>query len=200
LSGHQDSGRPAVRTHAAYLTLPFVSDTQVHADGRILGMALALPGDVTTQDRRQVLRLLAGLRFLTVGGVGRLDLERLSPEQVIHHNLRASTWTGPSRRWASVTPVLLDRFPKRNRETVESVIARGCEWVGFPPPAVLAERHSPLHGVEPSFRYCTRQSRFRLFTHATLTFDREVQGPLLVGAGRYLGLGLFRPLQEGESR
>jgi CRISPR-associated protein Csb2 len=38
-------------------------------------------------------------------------------------------------------------------------------------------------------------------THAILTFDRDVQGPVLIGAGRYRGYGLCRPLrgEEGET-
>jgi len=31
-------------------------------------------------------------------------------------------------------------------------------------------------------------------------FDREVKGPLLVGAGRFAGLGLFRMCRNGEGR
>ena len=30
--------------------------------------------------------------------------------------------------------------------------------------------------------------------HALLQFDREVEGPVLIGAGRYRGYGLCKPL------
>ena len=33
----------------------------------------------------------------------------------------------------------------------------------------------------------------RVLVHATVEFPRPVRGPLLLGAGRYFGLGLFRP-------
>jgi CRISPR-associated protein Csb2 len=36
----------------------------------------------------------------------------------------------------------------------------------------------------------------RVLVHALLTFDSPVRGPILLGAGRYVGLGLFRPLED----
>ena len=38
----------------------------------------------------------------------------------------------------------------------------------------------------------------RALVHAALEFEREVEGPILLGAGRYLGLGLFRPVIGDE--
>ena len=32
--------------------------------------------------------------------------------------------------------------------------------------------------------------------HAALTFDEPIHGPLLLGAGRFAGLGLMRPIPE----
>jgi CRISPR-associated protein Csb2 len=199
-SGHDEQGKPSSRVHAAFVALPFVSDTQVHADGRVMGMAAVLPRDISPEDRRQALRALVRVNHLTVPGVGRLELERLTAGQAVHHNLEPETWAGPARRWSSVTPVLLDRFPKKGAGVL-AVLARACQHVGLPRPAeAAADRHSPLHGVEPSFRFVVRRpgprQAPRLFTHATLTFADAVRGPLLLGAGRYFGLGLLRPLQE----
>jgi CRISPR-associated protein Csb2 len=199
-SGHDNNGRPSARPHAAYVTLPFVSDVQEHADGRVMGVAVVLPRDLPAQERRKLSRALVLVNHLVVPGVGRLELERLTADRVSPHNLRPDTWSGPSRRWGSVTPVLLDRFPRRNGRDIEDVLARGCAYVGLPRPAeVIADRYSPLHGVEPSFRYVTRRAspaKARLYTHVTLSFEQAVRGPVLLGAGRYFGLGLLRPLRE----
>jgi CRISPR-associated protein Csb2 len=200
LTGHDESGRPSARTHAAYIALPFVSDTEPHADGRVLGVAVVLPRQLDREERRLISRALAKVDHLMVPGVGRLDLERLTAEMVPPYNLRQGTWGGPARRWASVTPVLLDRFPKRGGLGLGTILKRSCEHVGLPvPDEVLPDRYSPLHGVEPSFRFVTRRSsqeKARLYTHVTLTFGERVCGPILLGAGRYFGLGLLRPLQE----
>jgi CRISPR-associated protein Csb2 len=41
----------------------------------------------------------------------------------------------------------------------------------------------------------------RVLVHARLEFAEPVRGPILAGAGRYLGLGLFRPMTyEAEGR
>jgi CRISPR-associated protein Csb2 len=200
LSGHTEKSTPTPNPHAAYVTLPFVSDTQAHADGRVMGVAVVLPRGLPAEQRRQLGRALARVDHLLVSGVGRLGLERVTPEQAVPHNLRPDTWAAPRRRWASVTPVLLDRFPRRNGRGIDAVIVRGCAYVGLPRPvAVLADRCSPLHGVEPSFRFVTRRAtptKARLYTHVQLTFAQPVRGPVLLGAGRHFGLGLLRPLQE----
>lgn len=202
LNGHDEQGRPLARTHAAFVTLPFVSDTQEHADGHVMGMAVVLPRDIATEERRRVVRALSRVDHLQVPGVGRLKLERLLPDQPITRNLRPKTWTEPRRRWASVTPVLLDRFPRRNGRGIEKIIAKGCEYIGLPRPTeVVADHHSALYGVEPSFRFITRRAgtdKAQLYTHVVLTFEQKVRGPVLLGAGRYFGLGLLRPLQEDE--
>jgi CRISPR-associated protein Csb2 len=205
-SGHDGQGKPLVKPHAAFVALPFVSDTQRHADGRVMGVAVVLPRTIRPEERRQAARALARVDHLQVPGVGRLGLERLTAERVVPHNLRTGTWSGPRRKWASVTPVLLDRFPKRGKG-VETVVARACEHIGLPRPVeVVADRYSPLHGVEPSFRFLVRRREGtgsspqpRLFTHVTLTFGQEVRGPVLLGAGRYFGLGLLRPMREDLS-
>jgi CRISPR-associated protein Csb2 len=41
-----------------------------------------------------------------------------------------------------------------------------------------------------------KKKNYRLFTHVTLTFAQAARGPVLIGSGRYFGLGLLRPLQE----
>jgi CRISPR-associated protein Csb2 len=203
LSGHDDQGRPSRKTHAAYVALPFVDETRVHADGHVLGLAVVLPRGLPAQQRRRLIRPLVGLDHLNVSGVGRLELQRLTPDMPEPQvNLREWVWARLARRWASVTPVLLDRFPKRSGRGLGKVFARSCEHVGLPHPVeVLAEHHSPLFGVEPSSRFVTQRAtpggpKARLFTHVTLTFAEPVRGPVLLGAGRYFGLGLLRPLQE----
>ncbi len=212
LSGHGGDGRPSATPHAAYVALPFASESQPHADGRVLGVAVVLPRDIDPEQRRQAMRALVRLDHLQVPGVGRLDLERVTPGQVVPYNLRPATWSGPASRWASVTPVLLDRFPKRNGRGTEAIVGRSCGHIGLAPPdEVGVDRFSPLHGVEPSFRYLTQRKapappageapapprgKARLYTHVTLTFARVVQGPVLLGAGRHFGLGLLRPLRE----
>jgi len=38
----------------------------------------------------------------------------------------------------------------------------------------------------------------RVLVHVRLVFGQPVRGPLLIGVGRYQGLGLFAPLDEQD--
>jgi len=38
----------------------------------------------------------------------------------------------------------------------------------------------------------------RQLLHASVVFEHPVAGPLVLGAGRFLGLGLMRPVPESE--
>jgi len=62
----------------------------------------------------------------------------------------------------------------------------------------------PLRGVPPSRAFHIVRpgtgERFRnhYIAHVVLEFDQPVKGPVLIGAGRYFGLGLFAPLEKRE--
>jgi CRISPR-associated protein Csb2 len=196
VSGH------GAHPHAAYVALPFVSETQRHATGTVLGVAVVFPRLIDPGLRRQALRPLAALDHLDVPGGGRIPLKRITAQSLEPPvNLRPTTWSRPSASWDTATPVLLDRFPKKGA-TAEEIVAEGCGFVGLPRPReVELSRFSRLFGVEPSGRFFkTRRAGDppRLSTHVTLRFDRPVRGPIILGAGRYFGLGLMRPV-SGEA-
>ncbi len=190
VSGHTEPGRP----HVAYLALPDVGHP--HADGHVLGLALAVPRDMPGQDLSVVLRALlvdheltevrfAGGRRLAVGyGAGR-------------HGLRSATWTGRQGEleWITVTPMMLDGHTRRGRDEA-SEVARSLVIAGYPEPAEVETSSSPLlaggvwrprPGSLPSGR------PIRPMVHARIRFPLPVIGPVLAGSMRYLGLGLFLP-------
>lgn len=70
--------------------------------------------------------------------------------------------------------------------------------IGLPAPVELDMlRSSTLSGTAPPWRYPRypgKRTRPRcVLVHARLGFDEPVRGPVLVGAGRYHGLGLLLP-------
>lgn len=118
-----------------------------------------------------------------------------------------------SRTWATVTPLVLDRHPhargddERQRE-VESLIADAVEHIGLPRPAsVIADKHSAVEGAvaaypsasAPPWTRWNVPSSFagRRLTHAWLRFAEPVRGPLIIGSGRFVGLGMCMPLERG---
>ncbi|MCA9730012.1 MAG: type I-U CRISPR-associated protein Cas5/Cas6, partial [Candidatus Eisenbacteria bacterium] len=81
------------------------------------------------------------------------------------------------------------------------IISRACVRVGLPQPAkVTAVPTIALRGAQkpryygPFPREADRTRR--ALTHAILEFEEPVLGPVLLGAGRYSGLGLFRPVRS----
>lgn len=213
LSGHQvgEQGAdtaPSTEPHLAVLPLPFVG---AHGDGGVIGVALAMPSRVDPSDERAVLRAVgrweqAGFE-LRLGALGVLRLRRVEPNEP-GTTVDRHTWARPSRDWVTVSPIGLDRHPgdlwsrdsarreKAERLATES-IRLACERVGLPRPDVVEiSRDGLLRGAD-SIRhfspYAAGNGPRRCLTHAALTFDEPVVGPLVLGAGRFLGYGLCRP-------
>lgn len=214
VSGHRPDRSPSERDHLAFLPLAHVG--REHADGHLLGLALALPRGVPPEERR---RCLGPLLFDPHGHpreielrMGRLGLWQLRLEEREHRPvaLRPETWTAippaePARRWATVTPIALDRHPKGGDRwaQVEAAIARGCERIGLPGPADVVLSPVSLFAGAPHGRRFPTLRRGRggarvQHTHAVLSFAEPIRGPVLVGAGRYFGYGLCRPLRPEE--
>lgn len=148
-------------------------------------------------------------------GLGRgvtLEVERVVWGEPGAAALRAATWCSPAREWVSVTPVALDRNPgpldSRQAATARAaahaaaaVISTACQRTGLPQPAqVDVMSASPWAGGQsaaafPPFPAAVGKPR-KVKVHARLVFAEPVFGPLLIGAGRFQGLGLFRPVLE----
>jgi CRISPR-associated protein Csb2 len=221
LSGHTAGGHASVQAHLAVVPLAFVGHQ--YATGAMLGVALILPRDASPDTRRAVYVALhrweeryrlededTPVFPLTLGEAGVLRLERVEWGSV-PATLRPSTWSGPSARWLSATPVALDRHPgdlqsrdphKQARAVEEAVttISQSCQRIGLTRPArVEVLPAAPLAGAAkarhyPPFPAESNRTR-RVLTHVLIEFDEPVAGPILLGAGRHVGLGLMRPVE-----
>lgn len=207
-SGHKASGSPTNRPHMALLPLPFVGDR--YADGRVMGLALALPRTLNPEEARRCLETFllsvdTGLpreHRLFDGQWFECQLELESRERS-PKNLDVATWTRASRVWASVTPVVLNRHFKgkdRWQQAAESV-KDACGHIGLPRPReVLLHPVSMVEGA-PHARDFPQMTRKRdggrqSHSHAVLVFEEPVRGPITVGAGRFRGYGLCRPMDS----
>jgi CRISPR-associated protein Csb2 len=205
LHGHDADGRP----HVAFLALPNVGNA--NADGHLLGMAVAIP-DLPESQRRAIVRgVLVGMSSevddpgggqrslrLRVPRIGEVDLT-YQPGLVRPWGVRPERWRQGSDRWVSVTPVVLDRYPRKG--AVEHEIARSCVRIGLPEPRHVVVSTAPLvtGGIRMRPHDLPEQSRGKLFRHVELGFDQKVAGPVLLGAGRYLGIGLMAPLSPSNA-
>jgi CRISPR-associated protein Csb2 len=222
ISGHRPDGSPVTDPHLAILPLPFVAHP--HANGIIMGVALVLPATSPLSDGRDVLLDAIG-RWEQAGegghatvylsGGGRLHLNRTAHPGAV--TLQRRTWAGPATTWTTATPVALDRFPKHwghrdegKRAAAEhaarATVADACLQAGLPFPTEVAVTTQPLMtGTEPARAHPPfvsgkgDRAHRRLLLHCTVSFGVSVEGPLLLGAGRHLGLGLLRPLREATA-
>jgi CRISPR-associated protein Csb2 len=114
-------------------------------------------------------------------------------------SLRANRLHGWSREWASVTPIVLDRHPRR-RLAIEDVVASMCGDAGLPKPDQVEAAELSLFkgGAQISRVYLGERDYLKKshMAHLRLGWKREVPGPILLGRGRYFGLGVMLPVKE----
>ncbi|MEX0776838.1 MAG: type I-U CRISPR-associated protein Csb2 [Phycisphaeraceae bacterium] len=239
VSGHQADGSACDdgAGHMGCIPLPFVGHE--HADGHLLGMGLVFPRSVDRPERGRVL----GPLLMNSNGKPReieLKLGRLGVWTVKKRDwseqrgtLQPETWTAHptgAATWASVTPVVLDRFPKADRvkdrvtwaHEVAGIVKVACTRIGLPEPVNididttcwhrggaraigkrrLLRGHDAADGSDavlgdgfPCYP-AKGANASRPQVHVWLEFAEPIIGPVLIGAGRYLGYGLCRPLNR----
>jgi CRISPR-associated protein Csb2 len=211
VSGHPPSGGRSGKDHIAIFPLANVG--YEYSDGRVLGLAIAVPREIGDKDQAacwtgmlyDTMGMVNGLE-MKMGSLGawRVELEQ-RPDDERPLSLRNTTWVGerPARRWSTVTPIVLDHHPKNKDrfKEMENDIGDACLKIGLPrPEAVSVSNVSMFTGtpVSRDFPLLRRKSDSggMMHTHAVITFPEPVCGPILIGAGRYRGYGLCRPLPE----
>lgn len=196
------NGAKSAVPHIAFIPLPDVDHS--FASGHLLGFALLLPEILRGEERRTVLRAIQQLTVLDFGSLGCWDLERQTLETPVQ-GLLPETWTRSSKSWTTVTPISFDRDPGDPLgEVALTGVALACERLGLPAPSDIKLSATPFlagsnHAREFTLFQVTENARRRRHVHARLVFAEAVSGPLVIGAGRYLGYGLCRPTSGGTA-
>ena len=217
LSGHTPNG-PAEQPHLAFVALPFVGNQ--YADGSLMGCAIVLPRQTSKNDRDMLFRLIAKWEKERANGQGELTLagEMMSPiyirrvEWSAKKTLDPMRWCVESRRFITATPIALDRNPGKLRSNWNSAsrkaaaeaqecISDAClRVVGVPPVSVEVSVAPLLPGAQHVRDYLPWPGRAdrtpRVRVHADIRFADRVCGPVLLGAGRFFGLGLCLPVED----
>lgn len=197
LSGHGRNGAASKEAHLAFTPLAFVGGA--HADGSLKGTALVLPRSADESARRMLRAALLAPWELHLGPLGSIAVRLVEEPSKELFSLRFDTYTRSSSCWTTVTPVFLDRHPKKGKLTAEQIISDACEKIGLPCPSdVSTGPVSKVSGAPTAseFRAESKQTDARVRRHVFLRFDRPVRGPILLGAGRFMGLGVFLPVSE----
>ena len=227
LSGHEPDGSPARVPHLAIVPLAFTGFTHADGRVLGFALVPPTGHDLLDDETfLRVLRKLAardprsGRRVIEVTSnsgtaAGTAFSVALSPSFELdagRRSLEPAPYIAPARIFATVTPIVLDRHLKRQgagrEEEIAGQIAAACHRNGLPAPQqVVAAKHSAIEGVPSSWPSgngpawlawrLTPSMAGRQLTHAVLAFAEPVEGPVLLGAGRFQGLGLCMPL-DGE--
>jgi CRISPR-associated protein Csb2 len=217
LSGHAEGG-PTEQPHVAFVPLPFVG--REHADGALMGCALVLPRELPGRDRELLLRLVAKWETERGSDHGNLTLAggTLPPFHIRRVDVSAKAaldpmrWSRSSARFITATPIALDKNPGNLRSNQDGTarkaaleaqksISDACLYVvGVRPVSVEVSLAPLLPGaqhVRDFLPWPGRPGRTpRVRVHADIQFAAPVRGPLLLGAGRYFGLGLCLPVED----
>jgi CRISPR-associated protein Csb2 len=211
ISGHAPGSSPdaparSERPHIALVPLPFVSGP--HATGELMGAAVLLPETLTPAEREICWSAVEAVKKLEMPW-GWWDISLADAEER-RWAFQPATWSAaPDGHtvWSTVTPFVFDRFPKDPfGAEAESTLREAMTRVGLPEPCEVDLHYNPWHrGVPKASAFPPAPARpgkpQRYHCHARVRFDRPVVGPLVAGAGRFYGYGLFRALfDDGDKQ
>ena len=205
ISGHSKDGKPLQKPHLAIIPLANVG--WKFSDGRLMGIALVLPRDSKygTDERRQLVKTVT--RFLDGGGslkINEIEIKLKKDDDDDRFSLQPDRYITESKTWTSVTPIILDRHPKKRQgKTIQDIITNSCVNIGLPKPIdIKISRYSNVNKSPPAYP-SSQSNRIggwksqkpqsinnQSMCHAVITFETKVCGPIIIGAGRYYGLGL----------
>jgi len=150
----------------------------------------------------------------------RLKLKLIGAGAEVTASLAPGRYGRSARVWATATPLVLDRHLKSPGKArgdnealqaeIEALVAEACANIGLPKPVRIAtDKHSAIQGAvsarssgrNPSWmRWRLPEAlKSRPLTHAVIDFGERVRGPVILGAGRFCGLGLCLPLDRPPS-
>jgi CRISPR-associated protein Csb2 len=222
ISGHEPNGAPLAEPHLAVAPMAFLGPR--HADGTVFGYALIPPRQVDLLTEPEFQRALREVmpwndqterRELALAGEGFRTVFALAGETA-RRSLESTPYVADATGWATCTPVVLDRHLKEKgnaarQAEIEDLLRRACTNIGLPEPErVVADKHSAIAGAPSAYPSgsAPRWAGWRLppslasrqLTHAVLEFSHPVPGPVILGAGRFVGLGMCRALDPRDRR
>jgi len=212
LVGRRVCGAKASPIEQRVRFVPLPSIGHMHADQLIRRVLVQIPpGPLLEND---VLWALSGRQLFGAhaGELCDVTLSAAPADEMV------ALYSASSRSWRSVTPLALSSTSRRKISPSHRLkeATSGTERVSEEQAAMCAVTEALRHAAidtplvrvhvqrEPFERNGTRAERFAERTrfpkeslwHVELEFCRAVKGPLLLGDGRFLGLGLMAPARD----
>jgi len=197
--------------------IPLPSIGSIHADQQIRRVLVEVPPDCQIESR-DIEWALSGLDLSVdpetgevIDAAGPLFVVTDDRKMLSHYGVVANDQRG-WQVWRTVTPAALSvRHPRgkmsggRRAEHLGAVAhaaRQALRHAGFPDGVeVLLVQREPFDTKGSLAAEFAEDSRFqsRQLYHLEVMFSEPVTGPVVVGNGRYLGLGLCAPVQEQGS-
>jgi CRISPR-associated protein Csb2 len=200
----------------SYVPLPSIGHE--HADAMIRNVILIAPFGCE-RELEYVVQRLDGEQLKPEEQIRSIGLENSSPIPGTiflnrftppHGKFVATCYLGTSNVWHTVTPVILDGHNKKSKSDKPAAVARQTEKLirkalvraGIETPCEFTWQSIPFlknclsaHKYDRDGRHTGyhRPSHLKSLTavHVRLTFTHPVPGPIVIGAGRHCGFGLF---------
>jgi CRISPR-associated protein Csb2 len=189
--GHGDNAN-AKNDRFSYLPLPTIAPKG--RDGRIRRVLLAEPFGGGGGKAQALARRLSGAELIEDGtGEIKADLRAIDPSSdgVLRRYL------SQPRTWGSVTPLILPGRDDFRSQKAHALVLKALAQAGYTTPVVeITLQREPIFPGADMARTYRVPAYLQAFprTHAVITFAEDVPGPLAIGAGRHIGLGLFAAL------
>lgn len=198
-------GHPKESTGARVSILPLPSIRQGPTDGRIRRVMLAQPQESDGVLCDRLGKLFDGQELISLSDEGRFPsifLERIAWRDAV-----LAYYTGISRVWASVTPVLLPGYDDRKDHRgdhqkrlarAEQLVRKALRQGNINEPSHVELSRVPywtgsLHTLD--YRPREKLAHYPCW-HVRLTFERPSTGPLAIGAGRHCGFGVLAGIDD----
>ncbi len=212
LVGRRADGTNAGPIEERVQIVPLPSIGHEQADQRVRRILVRIPSGPLSEG--DVLWALAGRPLLDAGTgeVKETTLASASADEMV------TRYRAAARTWRSVTPLALGSAarrriePERQREQAKSAserqreehdarraVARALQQAGVEPLQVRTHvQREPFESRGTRAERFAEGTRFPKETlwHVELELDREIPGPLVLGDGRFLGLGVMAPKVE----
>jgi CRISPR-associated protein Csb2 len=190
VAGHVERGIHKTPPRFSYLPLPSIGHG--HSDGMIRRLLIAEPfGGDGLHARWAKQRLRNGTLQDDHGNERGLLLELWRPTS----RRVVELYVQESHCWYSVTPVILPGFDDGEQAKAERLFLKAIAQAGIPIGAVecIALRKAPFWpgGAHPRQYFVPEYMRHFSRWHVAVRFRRPLPGPVVIGAGRHVGLGVF---------
>ncbi len=203
VSGHNPDGAPSQTPHM--VVMPHLDVAHRYASGHILGFSYVFPETTEEGVLDHFQESVSNLEVLTIGKLGVFPVARITPDMLPNSpaGIDVKYYKGPGYSWATVTPIVLGKHPRVSMvgpgRNGGKVFQEACRMSGLPDPEeVITMQSSVFEGIGLARDFTVPQKFSKLLrTNAIIRFSERVEGPVIIGTGRYSGFGLMRPFHGG---